>query len=522
VYNTLFKTYIMRIFLITTFVGLSFINVLFGQDCNQLATITEGPATNASGLGFRFEGEVGNDGILYFRGSPNGISNSVWRSDGTEDGTFEILRAENQFRDNWDAFHFTPDGVFIQEDGAWGILRNGETTLSPLPQLGDISYDQLVQGPDGTYWFAGENNGMEEVINFDATTGMTINLGAVHTHQNFSDVYAGNLATLFFPDNGNNLDGLIYFKSETISFLITELLSVSGLQAQSISQASIVDDYLYVSFTNAQNQFSNVIININTTEVLDASNLIGDIFHVEVGNEIYFIADNGVLRLNTIDQSVIDIPIDIALFTPYLVLEDRLMVLGVNPNTGDTGLASIFLESGDVFYWPNAQTGNFFQNSKFLEHEGEFFYIANDNSNQTLFRYDFRQASPVRICDLSMITGATVVHALESVNGRLLPSKRFDNLQHEFFQCNVLFISTEDPTVINLNVYPSPTEDMLHLSSRELLNQFVRIFDVTGQLIATYNISLDQSINVSGLEAGMYIGEILQNNKKYLFKFVKI
>lgn len=75
----------------------------------------------------------------------------------------------------------------------------------------------------------------------------------------------------------------------------------------------------------------------------------------------------------------------------------------------------------------------------------------------------------------------------------------------EFSSDGVLSVNQSE--IGSINIYPNPTRDILNISNAE--NADILVFDVLGKMIISKdNISLNEQLNVSGLNAGVYFVQI--------------
>jgi hypothetical protein len=73
-----------------------------------------------------------------------------------------------------------------------------------------------------------------------------------------------------------------------------------------------------------------------------------------------------------------------------------------------------------------------------------------------------------------------------------------------------------------ITIYPSPADDMIHIKSSQKLDG-VKIFDLQGRMVKQFVISSSHAnLNVSNLEAGVYLIEVLNGNKALLHQKVII
>jgi len=79
----------------------------------------------------------------------------------------------------------------------------------------------------------------------------------------------------------------------------------------------------------------------------------------------------------------------------------------------------------------------------------------------------------------------------------------------------------EDESLITLNMYPNPASDVLNISAQSTINT-VEIFNVLGQKVITMQVeNTSAEINVSNLNAGIYLIKYEINNSISTKKFVK-
>ena len=79
----------------------------------------------------------------------------------------------------------------------------------------------------------------------------------------------------------------------------------------------------------------------------------------------------------------------------------------------------------------------------------------------------------------------------------------------------------ENESLVTLNMYPNPASDVLNISSQSTINT-VEIFNVLGQKVITMQVEdTSAEINVSNLNAGIYLIKYEINNSTSTKKFVK-
>jgi len=168
-------------------------------------------------------------------------------------------------------------------------------------------------------------------------------------------------------------------------------------------------------------------------------------------------------------------------------------------------------------------TGDFFYNSKMLWYQDEFYYLARTDYN-LLMKYDFNNNQQVIVDSLSEVTGATIEHALESVNGELVVSLREGFIQHELYVLGLDPTSIKSLSINHLDVRPTLADQYITLILAEGLDitsgADLFIYNGNGQVASVPKID-DKSINVGDLPSGIYIGILKSEDKIYQFRFVR-
>ena len=84
----------------------------------------------------------------------------------------------------------------------------------------------------------------------------------------------------------------------------------------------------------------------------------------------------------------------------------------------------------------------------------------------------------------------------------------------------------EENSLRGIELYPNPTNDLINISSAELLNgkTIISIYNILGEIIKTWdfnNFGVYKSISIDNLDTGNYILEMSNNEKLYIEKIVK-
>jgi hypothetical protein len=71
-------------------------------------------------------------------------------------------------------------------------------------------------------------------------------------------------------------------------------------------------------------------------------------------------------------------------------------------------------------------------------------------------------------------------------------------------------------------VYPNPANNILNYTNpSNIVVQSAIITDVSGKIVANYNSSISDSIDVSNLQSGVYFIKFVSEEKTIIRKFVK-
>jgi hypothetical protein len=106
--------------------------------------------------------------------------------------------------------------------------------------------------------------------------------------------------------------------------------------------------------------------------------------------------------------------------------------------------------------------------------------------------------------------------AIETVGGSSA------QLTQGFHQPFAIVNGIEEESETLLSVYPNPTNGILHVRSekKDLPIEFIRIFSIQGQLLATPAYTNNQ-VDISFLAAGIYILKIQSGQHIFTFRLIK-
>jgi hypothetical protein len=514
----------MKQLITSVFFILTFFSISNAQESTRLVTITEGSSTNASGLGQTFLGKVMSDGNLYFRGSNNGLRESIWKTDGSIQGTTKIIEEGNMFGNNWDQLFLLEDGFLINENDDWNILSAETNDFVSLPNLPAERIHSLEQVDDNSFLFTTRRD--NDLILFSSNLGFdqVTEIGPFHPQGNSVLVTSGPEGAFVFNTNSFLEDyPKIYLKSTNEIMEIGDYLSTFSLTFSDLSYGYILDNFLIISYGDGDNFAKRKIINMEDNSVADFAYIWEPLDFHHYGDKFIVITQKEVISIDKSDLSYSVIFDKVFSFSSSELFDNTLMVVGRGENFSEN-LVKINLDENTFEYLDAGVTGSSYYNCKMKYYNNEFYYFS-DDEYQLLMKYDFANNTSIVVDTLSKNTGATVVHALEVVNDELVISKRIGPLQHELYVIgDGLPNSIPDVNFIDLEVYPTISNSIITLTNRQLSahgNSDITIIDITGQVIGVQKI-VNGAIDISSLPASRYFGLIRDESDFYRIEFIKI
>jgi len=491
------------------------------QVSTRLATITEGSPTNSGGLGVTFTGDIMDDGYLYFKGSSNGLRESIWRTDGTVDGTSRVLQEGNQFGGNWNQVLFHEQGVFIYEGGSWYILNKETLSTELVSTMPSEKIRNLQKVSDDLYYFNIKRNDQIVLFSSNSTFTEVNEIGEIHEDTFPLFLSAGTEgASIFSPNSFLEDTPTVYLKESNEILLLEDYLSTLSISVNSITYAYIRDQYMFISYKDENNFFIHQAIDMTENTVHDIDYINEPIEYFDFEDDLIIVTEREVVAFDKIEKSMRTLYDGVFGFTPIRLINDKLYFLTRDNSSFSEKIVEVDLTNDSNRELEGANTGNFFYNSKFEFYNNEFYYIG-ESDYQILYKYDFVSNSPVLVDTLSERTGATVVHALREVNNELVISKRVGFLQHEPYVLgdgivnNLQGIETEE-----VKVRPTVSSNMIYVDVPNI-NSKSLIYSADGTLISTLYVN-NKELNISSLKAGSYFGILETEDKRYMYRFIKI
>ena len=92
-----------------------------------------------------------------------------------------------------------------------------------------------------------------------------------------------------------------------------------------------------------------------------------------------------------------------------------------------------------------------------------------------------------------------------------------------FHQTNLTIVTTNNPSISGLQIYPNPVEEELIIDNQSGKTISLHVFSITGQCVIENNFNPGiQNINMNALPAGTYVLQAIVNDQKQNFTIEKI
>ena len=154
---------------------------------------------------------------------------------------------------------------------------------------------------------------------------------------------------------------------------------------------------------------------------------------------------------------------------------------------------------------------------------GDFFYLANnaaglrvidisDISNGEMTEIGFFDSYPLN--DFAGYQGIWSNYPYFE-SGNIVISDR-----EGFFVVKSSTLATEDNSFPNFNIYPNPTNNIIHINAIQFPIKNIKIYDLSGKLLKSknYNSEINIKTNISNISNGIYI---LKLNNEFITKIIK-
>ena len=492
------------------------------------------------------------DTILYFPGHNGDFDTELWRSDGTEAGTYEVLDLNPSGRANTkrfvvinDELYFLADSMNVSEqlfktdgteEGTEWLAdvddANGETTHM-LTASGDRLFYRTYRTGIGTELWTSDGT--------SAGTQMVINLS-----QEYSS----------FPHELTDFNGILIFATETAGTTIGGLNRTDGTAANTIKIGDatpggivVVGDTLYFrsTFEDYGPELARATLEPGSIEMVgDLNPGAGgaNIFNLtQVDHRIFFRAyhpDYGAeLWAYNLNTGEIYLVKDIwpgssgSSFPDQLISYQGNLIFNAHDGTygeelwisdgteeGTKMLKNINVEVGGPPYG-NAQPTQFYEAADLL------FFSADDGINgRELWQTDGTEAGTKMVYNIGYSYNSSDPGNFTEINGYLF-FHAFYNSAYRLYKLKLPQTPVSIPTTLTesqaLKIFPNPATTELTVESDFSENLTYRITEVQGkEILNGFSTENKQhQIDISTLKPGLYLLIIEKGTSRRSYKFIK-
>jgi len=172
---------------------------------------------------------------------------------------------------------------------------------------------------------------------------------------------------------------------------------------------------------------------------------------------------------------------------------------------------------GAVSFNQDISSWNFNSN---IDHFGETF----SNSGLDIQNYDAVLQRFVQLGITNKVLGAHELFYCDEIAHNELTNNLGWTIMGDSFHNDCEMIVEEDVTIVQLNIYPNPTDAKLYIDSNLPLNQ-VNVYNLQGKTLISSNVEGNKkrkvSLNVSSLSSGVYFVRVIGNGLEDTYKIIK-
>ena len=492
-------------------------NIGSAQPLLLLKKIGQTPVNTQTGLSQIFNGDLLNDGNVYFLGSHDGIKRDLWRTDGTSNGTFKIIGEGNP--GSWKTVRFVEDGVFLQMGDVLAFYKAGMFPVRNLGAFEDLSFVQPEKMDTSRYIFLAERNDTACLIHTDLTADGSFMLGDIGLYNGFMQMYAGPYGAVVYNTNAFvDYEPMMYDAMADTILQVREFLAPYK-SVTSVNKVAMYQHYLFLEVSEGGTQ--RYVFDLRSHTFYPGQYFFGVIERFyKHGDDLIIVSEREITRMDTTTYAFKEFTEEVFPLGTHLVDGDRIYYHGYSTNDTVYVFALDLVEE-KITRLPHGQIGKNFYNSQFAIHDEELYYLRDFGPTTFLTRYDFNDSLALDIDSITVRNGGLVIYnALIEVKGELLVSKFNPEEWHELYYLEET-TKTEEPIMTEVRVFPNPCGDWLTIDVPELFEGDVWITDAKGQIMTRLNY-VDGRLDTAALPDGVYYGYLETNNEVYRFSFVKM
>ncbi len=117
----------------------------------------------------------------------------------------------------------------------------------------------------------------------------------------------------------------------------------------------------------------------------------------------------------------------------------------------------------------------------------------------------------IKVSDKDAATAGTGVYSTWTISANNNP----------YYFSETCTLNTKRFNQESVSIYPNPTRDIIHIKANNIDFNTIKIFNLQGQIIKTFNKLDTKSLDVSGLASGMYVVRLASDDGIIIRKIVK-
>lgn len=399
--------------------------------------------------------------LLYFRAN-GGNGSKIWKYDGVNTPSLatEIL-------ENANFFHiFNNKLYYAGSDGINGSELWEYDGINPASMVFDIASGSAGSYPRDFFIF-------DNKLVFTADNGVNgtelWQYDGVNTPTMLADIFAGTESS--YPSNFQEFNGKLYFNAMPDTIVGSELMVYDGINAPSL----ISDIYQGSSngYPNGSYPFALNVIN----------------------NKLVFVAVDSIDRRNLWEYDGINTP-------------TRITNYDVTGFAAGSQFASITAIDSVLYFWCDNGTNI---GSELFKYDGTTLPVMFDEVN-----IGTGNSKPSNSSNIIKFDNYIYLAANDGVLGYTYGGELYKIKADSGLSIKNLTIS-----VNNLQIYPNPVQNELFIELEESQIMELSIFDLSGRLVKSITEHTAKSVNVSGLQQGMYILKVQTAKGVSATQFIK-
>jgi hypothetical protein len=516
----------MRVLIFTLSIFLCY--GLNSQDNLKLLKRTGDPDLyQASGLSQTFSGQLMENGQLYFKTTVSSFDDHFWVTDGTSSGTYKVFDDDEINR--FETYVYASDGIYIiDKDGDYALyfynIENSQ--LNKIDDLGDFKFFEVTKTDDSKDLLFGYNteNDQAAVWITDRSEAGTYPLGDVGENH-FSLKFSGSSYGAAIYNTNPWVDfepKFINLESEEITPLIDFLAEYKTLDE---IKRVYIHDHIMILGVVEDGWLRNYLFDLASNTFYE-STFIDEVRKVfSYGeNDLYVFTTNDLIYINKSTFENQELFGDVYPFSPFYVDENRLYFVNDQGWSYETNhIFYVNMDDQSFHELEGTDIGESYYGCQMAIFQNDLYYLELNRPDILLWKYDLQAKEKTFVDTVSVNSGSyTINNGMQKIGNNLIVSRYERDEGHELYYLDWTS-GTLQPfrEELSVEIVPNPASDYLEFRDIQKGNYSVQIFDLNGKEVI--KLASDQNrLDISTLGPGNYAGKLVQNDKFYTFRFLKI